>query len=476
MDAEENEMIINDLIIEDQEIELIKQEKKFAIKFKDKIVNNLSKLDIYNILNDNKIRTNAYKEFEGFIHLIDPKTDIERLRNQLKYQLKIFIDNDASLYENKKEDPTIEKQIEIIPNTSFETIKPTELEQIISTILLGAKYKLKNPPWTEILGYSGIGKSTELEKFNDPRLVHWMGRTTKNVFLSGKPNKDAEDPYSVLEASKGKTIIINDASQILGSGEENIKNIIGILTDAYGKKEISIDDPGGRRIIKTWFSVILGLTPLQSYELNKYLNIMGQRFLIRHQPTNWDNYYKDQDDRDKTNFNERKQLLVSHILNTYEKYPKMLKYTDTMVSKALEISKRVVILRNLAWKKFKDNSLTEIEHYQRLMNVLLNCAVLHSMLWNKTIHPKDLDIYIKLAIPTIYRIDLLKEFHIKHINGCNIDENSFFDRFNTEKNKKRGEIVQENLKTLGIYDVFFDSKWDNFFTDYIDNYDEVKDK
>lgn len=389
--------------------------------------------DFCSIVDDNS-KALPKKVFDTTIKIINPKADLKAVRKQLREQMINYIPTELGIDKDTEE----EKEMELLAETDFNEIKPNELEEIISIVILGSKYKLKNRPWLSLLGAPSIGKSESLSFFNDKRIVHWSGRQTKNVLLSGKPNKEVEDPYAVLRECKRKCLIYNDVALLIGSGEDALENHIGILTEAYGKNKLIIEDPAGRREINTHFGLIWGMTWLQYKILIRYTSKMGQRFLMYTIPTNSEIEHYDQDDYNDKLKEKRKQQLVSHIINTAERYKELHEYSDELKEVASDFAKRIVRLRNLFWGFAKPS---QIEHHQRLMNQLLTCTVLRAMLWNREPQIEDFNFIKKLVIPTIYKLDVLRSFA----------KDKDIDKFKNSL-KDKWEILRHNLISFGITD------------------------
>ncbi|MHA1987258.1 MAG: hypothetical protein ACW98D_11505 [Promethearchaeota archaeon] len=383
---------------------------------------------------DDDSKAHPKKVFDTTIKIINPKADLAVIRKQLREQMLKFIPNELGIDKDTDEDT----EMELLEETDFNEIKPTELEEIISIVTLGSRYKLKNRPWLSLLGAPSIGKSESLSFYNDKRIVHWSGRQTRNALLSGKPNKEVEDPYAVLRECKGKCLVYNDVALLIGGGEDSLENQIGILTDAYGKNKLVIEDPAGRREIKTYFGLIWGMTWLQYKILIRHTSKMGQRFLMYTIPTNSDVEHYDQDDYNDEMKEKRKQQLISHIINTAERYLKLPEYSDELKKVASDFAKRIVRLRNLFWGSARPS---QIEHHQRLMNQLLTCTVLRAMLWNREPQIEDFNLIKKLVIPTIYKLDALKYF----------TKDKDVDKLKTTI-KDKWEILKHNLISFGITD------------------------
>ena len=392
--------------------------------------------DFCSIVDDNS-KAHPKKVFDTTIKIINPKADLKDIRKQLREQMLNFIPNEISIDKDTSE----EKEMELLEETDFNEIKPTELEEIISIIILGSKYKLKNRPWLSLLAAPSVGKSELLSFFNDKRIVHWSGRQTKNVLLTGKPNKEVDDPYTVLKECNNKCLVYNDVALLIGGGEDSLENQIGILTDAYGKNKLVIEDPAGRREIETYFGLIWGMTWLQYKILIRHTSKMGQRFLMYTIPTNSEVEYYDQDDYNDELKRKRKQQLVSHVINTAERYTELPEYNGELKEITSVYAKRIVRLRNLFWGYAKPS---QIEHHQRLMNQLLTCAVLRAMLWNREPEIADFNFIKKLAIPTIYKLDALKTFA----------RDNDKDKLKTATNDK-WVILKHNLISFGITDEHF---------------------
>lgn len=383
---------------------------------------------------DDKSKAHPKMVFDTTIKIINSKADLKTIRKQLREQMINYIPNELAIDKVTDE----ESEMEILEDTDFNEIKPSELEEIISIVILGSRYKLKNRPWLSLLGAPSIGKSEILSFFNDKRIVHWSGRQTRNVLLTGKPNKEVEDPYSVLKECKGKCLVYNDVALLIGGGDESLENQIGILTEAYGKNKLVIEDPAGRREIKTYFGLIWGMTWLQYKIMIRHTSKMGQRFLMYTIPTNPDIEHFDQDDYKDNLKEKRKQQLVSHILNTTERYNNLPLYSDELKKAASDFAKKIVRLRNLFWSFTKPN---QVEHHQRLMNQLLTCTVLRAILWNREPEIEDFNFIKKLTKPTIYKLNALKNF--AKDNDINHLENA---------TKDKGVILKHNLISFGLTD------------------------
>ena len=414
-------------------LKIIKEEKgdSYSIIYeKNILVHGFTSSQMADTINRKKT-SKKYQEYLGKEDMFMDKFDKNIVSALLKAQFMRLVPR----VKNKKK---ITQEVVVIKNTSFDEIQPTEFEEVISVCILCGQYELKNPMWMQILAAPAVGKSEELIKFKDPRIVHWAGRQTKNVALAGKSNRDADDPYSTLVAANKKCLIYNDVAILLGGSDETLSNLLGLLTDVFGKGKLVIEDPGGRREYDSYFSIIMGMTRRQYFQLLPFITKMGQRFLIYNVPTNFNVCHYDQDDRDRGVQEKRKKHLVSHVINTSRQHSTLPRYNEDMKRVAKEFAIKIVTMRTMCWELHQEVLL---EHYQRLMNILLNAAVMRAALWNREPETDDVRFFFKLAIPTIYRFDLFEKMFV------NENANVF-----SKKDGVKFNILVSNLKTLGIFD------------------------
>ncbi len=445
-------------------------DETFDVFYKNKqIITNMKTEDFANIISGNKRMSNKiYSKFLVHILAINKNADISKIQEQIREELSKFI-----IKEKEEKKPDIKSSyFDIIENTSFKDIKPTRIEEYICIGATQPKYKPKNPLYLALVSPPSSGKTEILDRINDFRIINWTEKMTKNALLSGSPNIDAEDNYSILINANNKCLIINDASIIIGLGVETIANIIGILTNAYGRKTLVLESPGGRREIHSYFTITWGMTPLQYNKLKYNMNIMGNRFLIYNMPSDWEQHYYDQDDFNHTLKLKRKKSLVSHILNTQNKYENLPKVSKKVKEYIRDFAEKVIILRNLAWNHINEEK-GNIENPNRLTNCLITCASTRAMLWGRT-QPTlaDAELFFPLAIPTIYRIDLLRKllpseddlYHERDLETIFKGVDKVHFRTN----------MMDNIEDLKIYkNPTLTGEWKDFFKKYIKNYNSI---
>ncbi len=326
--------------------------KKYSIVYKGHyLVKSVNPFQFKQII-DKKKGSNPYKNFVANLDILGEASHIDAFLSLLK---ESYIEAIESPKQEIKPEP--EKEVELI-ETSYEDINPSKLEEITSTTVLSGAYKLRNPLCIQLVGEASTGKKSLCNLFNDKRVVHMSGRITKNALNPGQPaGVVGKDPYSVLRETNGKCWMIPDIGIFLGSGEETLNNFVGILTDVYGTGSSKVEDPSGLRDIKAWFSIFWGMTRKQNRELLPYTSKMGQRFLICEFPTNLEKVYYDQDDRGFSKQNIRKQKLVSHIINTRNKYDSLIEYSEEMKQVAEKFARKIVILKNLFFGRFNERRI-----------------------------------------------------------------------------------------------------------------------
>ena len=107
-------------------------------------------------------------------------------------------------------------------------VDPMAIDIVLSTAI--ANYLPGDPVWLLLIGPSGGGKTELLNLFKDSDDTISISRLTENTLLSG--SLDVPSGHDLLDAVKGKILIIKDLSPILELGSDAKKQILSTLRDA----------------------------------------------------------------------------------------------------------------------------------------------------------------------------------------------------------------------------------------------------
>ena len=102
------------------------------------------------------------------------------------------------------------------------------IDIVLSTAI--SIYLWGDPIWLLLIGPSGGGKTELLNLFKDSDDTISISRLTENTLLSG--SLDVPSGHDLLDAVKGKILIIKDLSPILELGSDAKKQILSTLRDA----------------------------------------------------------------------------------------------------------------------------------------------------------------------------------------------------------------------------------------------------
>lgn len=135
------------------------------------------------------------------------------------------------------------------------------------------------PLWIWLVGVPGCGKSELIDLFDIPGSER-ITTYTANAFSPGSPNiEDMDKTFALLDLIKGKTMIVDDLSPILGNDQRVREKVLSEMVAMYGQHFNKASAGGIKKHMGT-FNFIAGLTPSAYRENLKIIAKFGQRILI----------------------------------------------------------------------------------------------------------------------------------------------------------------------------------------------------
>jgi hypothetical protein len=251
-----------------------------------------------------------------------------------------------------------------------------------------------NPFWTMIISPPSTGKTFLLKLFNHPHLTFYQDDFTANAMLPGRPNKEAAPVFSIIEACRFLSLVINDLSALLSMNKEKSYAYIGTLTNCFGN-EYCKASPGGNVKLDAHFNLIAGIT-IQGYRKAKQIfAVLGSRVLYHTLKKPTVHYLKPK----LTGFTESE---IAHHIQGYilarRNWDEKITMTPEVNMHLVMSVNNVILLRNLRWSEIWE----DMEGQSRLENQFINICEARARLHNRTeILKEDVDFFLPSAYMTI---------------------------------------------------------------------------
>lgn len=195
------------------------------------------------------------------------------------------------------------------------------VETVLSTYISKELGKA-NPLWLLLVGAPSSNKTqlvTLLRHAPDTLAVDVM---TSNPFISGA--KQSENPQDLLPQLDGKCFIVKDYTSFFGRSEETVKQLLSDLVSIYDGEFTKHSSSRGTVEYQATFSHIGCVTSEGLKMRQKYMNMVGARFLTMRIPPLTDKQQEDCFDIAWANdlparFIEASKAAISHVMNVCEK-------------------------------------------------------------------------------------------------------------------------------------------------------------
>jgi len=201
--------------------------------------------------------------------------------------------------------------------------------QVILAVFASTYLKSKNPLWLMLVGNPSSNKTT-LVGLLDVADVYSLDTVTANPFSSGQREK--EKPQDLLPLIDGKCLIIKEYATIFGRSDEMVKQIISDFVAIYDGKFEKHSPTRGTVRHKSNFSHVGCVTPQALDSRQKYMNMVGARFLFLRIPplseedraTSMEQIMLDDEENGNADFESAKEIISSYCLGISERMQKKL--------------------------------------------------------------------------------------------------------------------------------------------------------
>ena len=202
--------------------------------------------------------------------------------------------------------------------------------QTILAVFASTYLKSRNPLWLMLVGNPSSNKTT-LVGLLDVDDVYPLDTVTANPFSSGQREK--EKPQDLLPLIDGKCLIIKEYATIFGRSDEMVKQIISDFVAIYDGKFEKHSPTRGTVRYKSNFSHVGCVTPQALDSRQKYMNMVGARFLFLRIPplseedraTSMEQIMLDEEENGNADFESAKEIVSGYCLGISERMQKELK-------------------------------------------------------------------------------------------------------------------------------------------------------
>lgn len=175
--------------------------------------------------------------------------------------------------------PVLEDILDIVREIGF--FHPHIVEIAIAAYISKDLTK-KNPIWLMMVGEPSSNKTELVGLLRQAKDAYTLDTMTANPFISGAPEK--ERPHDLLPLLKDKCLIVKDYTSLFGMSEETVKKVISELVAIYDGEYSKHSSSRGTISYETTFSHIGCITPSGLNMRQRYMNMVGARFLTLRMP------------------------------------------------------------------------------------------------------------------------------------------------------------------------------------------------
>lgn len=136
----------------------------------------------------------------------------------------------------------------------------------------------RNPLWLMLVGEPSSNKTVCVSLLKDAADVFTLDNMTANAFISGSSEKDGAS--DLLPKLNGKCLVFKEYGSLFGQSEETVKKIISELVAIYDGEFTKHSGVRGTIKCESLFSHVGCITPSAINQRQRYMNLVGARFLI----------------------------------------------------------------------------------------------------------------------------------------------------------------------------------------------------
>lgn len=157
---------------------------------------------------------------------------------------------------------------------------PEDLIRTVFAVVLSVKLDLFPPLWLMLIGVPSSAKTDLLSLFRDLDFVYFIDSMTMNPFASGYVPQGNRKAYDLLPEINGKCFICKDYTTIFSLAEETTRKLLGELVSIYDGDFAKFSPTRGLKVYQSTFSHLGAITPAAISRHQRYINIIGPRFMF----------------------------------------------------------------------------------------------------------------------------------------------------------------------------------------------------
>lgn len=344
---------------------------------------------------------------------------------------------------------------------------PDGLVRAVFAVILSSWLRISPPLWLLIVGVPSSGKTEIVSLFRGLSRVYFLDSMTQNPFSSGYKAQKGERTYDLLPLLNDKCLIIKDMTTLFSLNEDTVKKLLGEMTSIFDGIFEKFSPTRGHVAYSSLFSTIGCITPSALNQHQRYLSMIGPRFVFFRIPRLTDEvksrgfavaWNKNSRVRVMKSLLEKSQAYIASVIN---KSPDLFEITEKETQETLDrlaefmaSSRGVVISQPYTFKNDDGKEITaydvqevQCEEPWRAHHQLKNLAICMALIDGRDhLIPEDLEIlkYIVLSSMPVERAEVL-DFVIRNPDVSAGDLSEKID-----KSRRTCQRLLKELEALGI--------------------------
>lgn len=166
---------------------------------------------------------------------------------------------------------------EVLEKVSYLGKTPPYVIKMIMAVFVSTFLPQKDPVWLLLVGNPSSNKTTLVDLLAQLDDVYRLDSMTANPFSSGQ--RASENPQDLLPLLNQKCFIVKEYGTIFGRSDEMVKQLISDLVAIYDGEYSKHSPTRGTITYKSRFSHIGCVTPMTLNSRQRYMNMVGPRFV-----------------------------------------------------------------------------------------------------------------------------------------------------------------------------------------------------
>jgi hypothetical protein len=140
------------------------------------------------------------------------------------------------------------------------------------------------PVWLMVAGNPSAGKTEGIFSLKGVPVVYFVDTLTENGFLRGYVSDGKKLEKQFLDEINGRCLLIKDLTTLFSMREDKIKKLLGELQSIYDGEYTKATGTVGVLRSESVFSMIACVTPQALRQHQRYMSMIGSRFLFYRVP------------------------------------------------------------------------------------------------------------------------------------------------------------------------------------------------